>query len=309
VHAQSGGDGVRDAEGAPFLLLPTGGRAVAMGGAVAALASTEGAWWNPASLARIQERTALLTRGEHITGEALGVTLHFGGARGGAGASYQLLDEGTLDLTDQDGNILGSFTIRNHTGLLTAALSLGPRLDLGMNAKYVRFEIGCRGQCPDGEVLASTWAVDLGSRLQPLARVPLHLGASLRHLGPGLRSRGTGSRESLPSRYRMGVAWEPWSVEFEEERLALVLALDVEDRLRDPGSPAVLLGAEFSAGTTDQIFVRGGYALVQQTGLEGGGAGFGIRYDRFELALARALTRGAIQSQQEPVHLTLGIRF
>ncbi len=309
LAAQSGSEGTLTQEGASFVLLPTGGRGVALGGAVSALVSSEAAWWNPAGLARVEERTFLLTRGEHITGEALALNLHQGGRRGGIGVAYQLLDEGTLDLTDAEGNVLGSFTNRNHTGLLTAALPLGSRLDLGMNVKYLRFEIGCRGQCPEGQVLASTWALDLGGRFRPLSAFPLDLGASLRHLGPGLRNRASGTRESLPARYRLGAAWEPWTADIEGERLSLVLLLDMEDRIRDPGSPALLLGAEFSAGSADQIFVRGGYALIRQSGLEGGGAGFGIRYDRFELALARALTRGAIQSQQEPVHLTLAVRF
>lgn len=307
VRPLAGQSGER--EGAPFLLLPTGGRSVGMGGAVSALSSAEAGWWNPAGLARVEGARAALTRGEHITGDAFSLSLHRGGRRGAVAGGYQLLDEGTLDLTDDQGNVVGSFTIRNHTGLLSGALKVGSRVDVGASAKYLRFEIGCRGQCPDGRVRASTWALDLGARGRPSSLAPVDLGVSLRHLGPGLKNRGTGTREPLPARLRVGMAVEAWTTRIEEERLLLLFTLDVEDRLRAPGSPAVLLGAEFSAGTTDQIYVRGGYALVQQTGLEGAGAGFGIRYDRLELSLARVLPRGAIQSQQEPVHLTLAIRF
>jgi hypothetical protein len=71
----------------------------------------------------------------------------------------------------------------------------------------------------------------------------------------------------------------------------------------------VLVGVEFSAGSTDQLFVRGGYVTGQPAGLDGASVGFGFRFDRFELDLARGLPRGSIASQQEPTHLTFGVRF
>lgn len=299
-----------EGEGATFLLLPTGARAVGFGRAVTALPSTEAGWWNPAGLARMERRSVHLVRGEHITGDAIGIS--FAAAVSGVGvfgAAYQLLDEGTLDATDGEGNVIGSLTLRNHLALATWALPLGDRLDIGANLKYFRFELGCRGQCPEGRVRSRSYAVDLGARGRPIAGFPLDLGVAAVHIGPEFRSEAAADGAPLPARLRIGVAWEPWETMIEEERLGVTVALDLEQRLRNPGSPALVLGAEFSAGTTDRLYVRGGYTLLQTTGLEGGAAGFGIRYDRFELDLARALPGGVIASQQEPVHLTLALRF
>jgi len=299
-----------DAEGAPFLLLPSGARAVGLGGAVTALASPEAAFWNPAGLAGLSRGRIMLTRGEHITGDALGVSLQYGWERRAVlGVTYQLLDEGTQDATDIDGNVIGSFTSRNHLAVVSVATTLGARLDLGANLKYLRFELGCRGQCPDGRVRSTSYAVDLGARGRPLSALPVDLGVSLLHLGPDFRNEDAQQQAPLPARVRAGISWEPWSLMIEEERLAVLVLLDVEDRLRDPGDPAILLGAEFSAGTEDRVYVRGGYTLVRGTGLDGAAAGLGLRFDRFELELARSLPRGAIASQQEPVHLTLALRF
>jgi hypothetical protein len=308
--SQAQGGGLPTEEGAPFLLLPTGARGVGMGRAMTALPSAEAGWWNPAGLARLEGGRALLTRGEHITGDALGVSIvtRVRGL-GVVGGSYQLLDQGTLDATDGEGNVVGSLTIRNHLALVSYALPLWRWLDVGANLKYLRFELGCRGQCPEGRVRSSSYALDLGARGQPLPGRPLDLGVSLVHVGPEFRNEEAGIGAPLPARPRAGFAWEPWSTFIEEERLAVLLALDVEDRFREPGDPAVMVGAEFSAGTEDRIYIRGGYTLLRATGVEGGAAGFGVRYDRFELDLARALPSGVIASQQEPVHLTLGIRF
>jgi hypothetical protein len=300
----------RAPEGATFLLFPTGARAVGMGRAVTALRSTEASWWNPAGLAAEEGRHVQLVRGEQVTGDAFSLSLGIpAGALGRLGGAYQLLDEGTLDATDGAGNVIGSLTLRNHIVQGSWARPLGSRLAVGATAKHVRFELGCRGQCPEGRVRSTSWAVDLGMQGRPLAAVPLDLGLSLVHLGPEFRGEGASEGDPLPARLRAGLAWEPWEIFIEEERLAVLLALDLEDRLRDPGDPAALLGAEFSAGTTDRVYVRGGYTLRRTTGLEGGAAGFGIRYDRFELDLARALSSGVIASRQDQVHLTLTARF
>jgi hypothetical protein len=299
-----------EGEGATFLLLPTGARAVGLGRAVSALPSTEAGWWNPAGLARMEGRRIQLVRGEHITGDAIGFSVAAPVAGLGVfGTAYQLLDEGTLDATDGEGNVIGSLTLRNHLALVSWALPLGDRLDVGANLKYFRFELGCRGQCPEGRVRSSSYAVDLGARGRPIPRIPLDIGISAVHIGPEFGSEAAADGAPLPARLRAGVAWEPWETMIEDERLGVVVALDLEQRLRDPERPALLLGAELSAGSDDRIYIRGGYTLIRATGLEGGAAGFGIRYDRFELDLARALPGGVIASQQEPVHLTLALRF
>jgi hypothetical protein len=215
----------------------------------------------------------MLTRGEHISGDAIGISVQYGWLGVGVlGFAYQLLDEGTLDATDQEGNVIGSFTLRNHLAVMTVAASLGDRLHLGANLKYPRFELGCRGQCPEGRVRSSSVRRGPGCARQTPRWIPLDLGSacctSVRNFETRRRRRGPPFRLES-GRAGMGAV----ETMIEEERLAVVVSLDVEDRLRDPGEPAVLLGAEFSAGTDDRVYIRGGYTLVRATGLEGAAAG------------------------------------
>lgn len=297
-------------EGAPFLLLPSGGRAVGMGRAMTAVRSPESVLWNPAGLWGSAETRILMTRGEHITGDALAVSLQGAGWNGFAGAlTLQVLDEGSQDATDIDGNVVGSLTNRSHLAVFSMAQGWGERVQVGLNAKYFQFTLGCRGQCPQGRVRSSSYGIDGGIQVQPFDARAVHLGLAAVHLGPDFRNRDALEGDPLPARLRLGVSGTPWEGDFEGERLALLLSFDLEDRVREPGSPAILFGAEFSAGSADQLFVRGGYVTGQPAGLDGASVGFGFRFDRFDLDLARVLPRGSIASQQEPTHLTLGIRF
>jgi len=298
------------AEGAPFLLLPVGGRGVGMGRAMTAVSGPEAPFWNPAGLAGTPGRRVLIARGEHITGEALTLSLQGVGLYDLRGAlTVQLLDEGSQDATDLDGNVVGSLTNRSHIAMVTLAREWGNRLHLGASAKYLQFTLGCRGQCPQGRVRASAYAIDVGARAQPVERLPWHLGIALVHLGSDFRNRDAMEGDPLPTRIRIGIAGTPWETTVEGERIALLVSMDAEDRTFDRGEHSFLFGVEFVAGSTDQLFVRGGYSTGRSPGLEGASVGFGFRFDRFELDLARGLPRGAIASKQEPTHLTLAVRL
>jgi hypothetical protein len=297
-------------EGAPFLLLPVGGRAVGLGRAMTAVSGSEAPFWNPAGLTGINDARVIVARGEHITGEALTLSLQGVGWSDLRGAfTLQVLDEGSQDATDLDGNVVGALTNRSHLGMVTVARGWGDWLHLGANLKYFQFTLGCRGQCPQGRVRASSYGVDVGGRLRPLPDRPWHVGVALVHLGPDFRNRDAAEGDPLPRRIRVGIAGIPWETTVEGERLAILLSVDAEARSLDQGERAVLLGAEFSAGSTDQLFVRGGYSTGQSPGLDGASVGFGFRFDRFELDLARGLPRGGIASRQEPTHLTLAVRL
>jgi hypothetical protein len=300
-------------EGAPFLLLATGAHGVGLGRTMTLARSVEAPFWNPAGLAGLSGRgegRVYFHRGDHITGEATTVGLI--GGRDGLGVfgvAYQLFDEGTLDVTDDRGNVLGSLTIRNHLAVLTWAVSPSDRLRLGASAKALRFELGCRGQCPEGRVRGSGWAVDLGAQVQPFEAIPLELGWALVHLGPEFRIEDAAEGNPLPTRMRWAAGWTPWSRQIEGERVAFQLLLESEHRIRDAQEPAILVGAELSAGTADRIYLRAGTTVVGGGPVDGAGLGIGVRYDRVELDLARALPRQGLGSQQEPVHLTFAFRL
>lgn len=298
-------------EGALFLLLPVGAQAVGIGRAMTALESAESVFWNPAGLVGTGGSRVVLHRGDHVIGDATTASVLLSRAEVGTlGVSYQLFDVGTQDVTDGLGNVLGSISIRNHQAVLSGAARLGDRLSAGMNVKHVRFEVACRGQCPEGSVRGSSFAVDLGLQSQPFRTLPLRLGVLAAHLGPDFQVENAAQADPLPSRIRVGAAYEVFERFIEDERVSLALLVEAERRLRGGGSdPAFLFGTELSAGTEDRIQIRGGYILGEADQLEGAAVGLGIRYDRLQLDIARALARTGIASQQEPVHVTLAVRF
>ena len=109
-------------EGALFLLLPVGAQAIGVARAMTALPSAEGAFWNPASLATVNRNTVLFYHGNHLTGNATGLSGLF--AREGTGTlgvSYNLLDESGIVLTDETGLRVGSVAVRSHQGIASVA--------------------------------------------------------------------------------------------------------------------------------------------------------------------------------------------
>lgn len=297
-------------EGALFLLLPVGAQGVAMGRAMTALPSQEGAFWNPAALAWGSRGRALVYRGEHVAGEAtaFSVLLRKDGV-GSAGVSYQLLDVGDQDLTDEFGQVRGSISVRSHQALASFAAPLGERVAAGVNFKVVQFRVGCRGECRDQTVTATTYAVDLGMQVAPLGTVPLRIGAMVAHLGPRLQVENAEQADPLPTRLRIAAGYELLSHVAEAGDIRLWVTAEVEDRLRGAGRPSTYFGSELSAGSEDRIYVRGGYVRGELDRPDGAAVGVGLRYERLELGIARSLARPGIGGESEPVHLTLGLLF
>jgi len=310
VRTQSASTQGASREGALFLLLPVGAQGVGMGRAVSALPTQEGAFWNPAALAWTKGGRALLYRGEHVAGEAtaMSVIVQREGM-GAAGASYQLLDVGDQDLTDEQGQVRGSISVRSHLGVVSFAAPILSRLSAGINFKVVQFRVGCRGECREQTVTATTYAVDLGVQGVPFAAIPLRLGGMVAHLGPRLQVDNAGQADPLPTRVRLSAAYELLNRRSEGGAIRLWLTAEGEDRPSSPGRPSLYFGSELSAGDQDLLYVRGGYVLGEMDQPDGAAVGVGVRFDRLDLGIARSLGRPAIGGGSEPVHITLGFLF
>jgi hypothetical protein len=297
-------------EGALFLLLPVGAQAVSMGRAMTALQSPEAAFWNPAGLAGIEESRAVLFRGDHAVGTATALTLL--AARPGVGtlgASYLLLDIGDQDLTDADGNVLGTISVRNHLGVVSAAARLLGRLDAGVNFKVVQFRLSCRGICPDAGTTATTYAVDAGIQLEPSGELPLRFGAMLAHVGPRMQVLNADQADPLPSRVRVGAAYDVLAQVVSRDDVQGWLSVEVQDRLEDPGSISVYLGSELAAGAPDALYLRTGYVIGDLNQENGARVGLGLRFERFDLAIAKSLAVSTYTGETEPVHVSFSIVF
>lgn len=302
-----GNEGER-AEGAPFLLLPVGAQGVAMGRAMTWVQGPEGAFWNPAGLVGVTRSQAVLFRSDHVAGPATALTaLWSSGGRGSIGASYFLLDAGDLDQTDEFGNYTGTITIRNHLGIVSGAGRVSEHISAGLSFKVIRFQLSCRGICADEGTTATTYAVDAGLQASPIER--LRVGAMIANLGPALQVVNADQADPLPTRLRVAAAYNVVAAITDTDELRGWLALEVENRLRDLGALSYYLGTELTAGRVDALSLRAGYVWSDLDPEDGGRVGLGLRYERFDLSIAKSLAVSTLTGETEPVHVTFSIGF
>ena len=291
-------------------MLPVGAEGVSLGRTMTASTSVESAFWNPAGLARLAKTELLVMRGDPLAGESTALSwLIVRQPLGVLGLSYHLLDAGEQSLVDSQGNVRGSFSIRSHVAVASVATPLARWLDVGLNMKVVRFNLNCRGQCDDAGVQASGWAGDVGFQSQPLADIPLRIGAMVAHFGPKFQVVNAAQADPLPTRVRLSAAYEVLRHFATPEELSLWIRVEVEDRWRRPGeSSSFYVGVELVAGSTDVIFLRASRANGEISQSAETAVGLGIRYERFELALARSFMSSIVEDI-EPVYVSFGIRF
>jgi hypothetical protein len=295
-------------EGAEFLLLPIGARAVGMGGAVTGMRGAgDLVLWNPSGVASLEDVQLLFNHSEtafDTRSEVLSLLWPME-SFATVGITYYLVDYGDLPSTGVDGAVQGSINFRNQEFLLTVAGRVVGGLEFGVNYKLIQLVFRCDGQCIGSESFTrSTHALDMGLIYNEPAGIPLSVGASLRHLGFALK--GASENDPLPTRVRLGLAYHVPSALLQDEALRLVLAVDVEDQTRRLGNPDVLVGSEF--GVAEVFFLRAGYAFVDK-GLGGPSLGLGLTYDWFYLDLSRGFDDVATATGDEAVQVTFGVLF
>jgi hypothetical protein len=311
ARAQEGSAG----EGALFLLLPVGAQAVALGRAMTAVEGPEAAFWNPAGLDGVNGNRFVVFRGDQVAGTATAASVLFAGANTGTiGASYLLLDVGELDQTDDQGNVTGTISVRNHLGILSGAATLVPGLTLGVNFKIIQFRLSCRGDCQDAGTTASTYAFDVGILERVADR--FRIGAMVAHVGPKLQVLNFDQADPLPARVRVAVAYDVIDFFTEREDFGGWITVEMQDRLRALGRPSLYLGSEFTAGTEEALALRAGYVFsdplnrLQGSDPEDGvRVGLGIKYQSLDLSIAKSLAVSNVTGETEPVHVTFSIGF
>jgi len=295
-------------EGAEFLLLPVGARAVGMGGAVTGMRGTgELVLWNPASVASMTEGRLLFNHSDgafDTRSEVLALLLPAAGI-GTFAATYYLVDFGELASTDAGGTVQGTINFRNQEFLLSFSRPLVGALEAGVNYKLIQLVFRCDGTCADQRSFTrTTHAVDLGLIYSDLGGLPLSVGGSIRHLGFALQGRS--EEDPLPTRVRVGVAYHALTGLSSDSTVSLAVALDLEDRWRELGDPDVMVGSEL--GVRDRFFVRAGYAFLD-TGLGGPSLGVGLTYDWFYVDLSRGFDDISTATGEEAVQVSFGVIF
>ena len=93
-----------------------------------ATSGPESVFWNPAGLAQLEGGGFFVYRGNHLVGDATGFSLVLSRQPlGTVGISYQLLDLGGQELKDQDNNVIGSFSVRDHLAIVSFGMQVLPR--------------------------------------------------------------------------------------------------------------------------------------------------------------------------------------
>jgi hypothetical protein len=288
------------------LLLPVGANAVALGRALTTTAAPDAAFANPAGLSGLETGYFMIHRNA-LAGDATALSLLLRPSRTGTiGLSYQLVDFGDIETTNDLGQTIGTLALRHHLLVASYATPIIRGLSAGLHYKHYQFRIGCSGDCGESTIATKAHALDMGLRYAPRGIPTLRFGAALSNAGYSPRRAKEQELDILPIRLRLGAAYEVLNYPLPEHPVSVWLALELEDSWRDPGSPTPSLGLEINAD--ELVYLRAGYVHGDGTGT-GASLGIGIHYNRFIVSVARAFGTTFPESDTEAVQVSIGIGF
>ena len=295
-------------EGAPFLLLPVGARAVGMGQAlVADQPGTEAIWWNPAGVARSERREIALHHYETIvgTGDAVSILIP-SSLLGVFSASLYALDFGTEAVTDSLGTQIGSIVTRNVVYGASYATPIGGRINAGITFKIVQFRVDCSSGCESQA--GTTSALDFGAQYDLGFVAPVSVGVAVRNMGAPLQVNDSEQADPLPARIQIGVMYRvPW-LERYAPQTELHITGDVLDRLKME-SPAPRVGAALT--WRQRAHLRGGYVFESATSTESAGPsmGLGLATNNLKLDIATIFEGFSTDAGKRPTYVSLRYLF
>lgn len=294
-------------EGALFLLLPTGARAVGMGLAtMTSRGTSESAWWNPAGLSGDPRREAAIHHSQSLngTGDALNVVLPWR-EFGVLGIAASVLDLGEQETRIDSTGALGTLFPRQLVFAASFATQLGRDATAGVTYKVVQFRVDCTGACVS--LHASTSALDVGAQYDLGPRFPVTFGAAVRNLGIQLQVNDAEQSDDLPTRVEAGVEYRPRLPARYADQVDLRVAVDLSDDL-NLGSPRARIGSEI--GIQRRAYLRAGYIAREQAS-EGGGptVGLGFVLRRFVVDIGRITSGLSADAGQAPTHLSVRFLF
>jgi hypothetical protein len=222
---------------ADFLLISPDANSAGMGGAYSAITSgASSAFWNPARLPLASENDITLSHFLWYQGIKLdhGAASFRVGKSSAIAASFTMLNYGTIDAFDANGNPNGQVSSNDWQGSLSFGMKVGDNMSLGVTGKYVAQRLA--------EVQASALAADIGFAYQIQN---FSFSAVAANLSQGMKF--VSETEKLPSLARFGLAFTPTGS-------SIVTSIDVEKRFY--GDLIVRTGAEFNLN--EKYFLRGG---------------------------------------------------
>jgi hypothetical protein len=174
----------------------------------------------------------------------------------------------------------------------------------GVTYKLYDFRDSCEGVC-GARFQGTTHLFDAGAEFQSPRSPNLRVGVALTHAGLALQIRNAAQADPTPARLRLGAAYEIGHLVHQDTAIKIWAHADVIQPLRNAGTPALNIGAE--AILNETIYLRAGYAATSYGVTYGGpGVGVGLRYQRFDVSVAKAFSTPL---DDDPVQVTFGVRF
>jgi hypothetical protein len=300
ARAQSSGVGA--SECCLSLLIPVGGRSLALGNAMTARASADGFFINPAAIAAIPagELRVHSSKTDIETTTAVTALLRIAHA-GTLGFSVRTVDNGDVETSDAQGNPTGTLHVSDQAFYATFATVLVPGLRLGVTYNFY----DCAGVCGQPVLKATTHAVDFGVQLDP-KRIPyLSLGAAVNHAGLRLQVNNADQAAITPARLKVGAAYELMHMFGTDSTTELWGSFDATSAWHSDVDPQAGFGLELSLDRT--LFVRGGWASGTGRGT-GTALGIGFVYQRFDVSVAKSFVSSS-GDESPPIQISLAVRF
>lgn len=286
--------------GSEFLLLDTGARGVAMGGALAAPTNDAASvYWNPAGLAQVPRLSATFMYGRYVADIAYNAAAAAVRVNDSSviGAGVRYLDAGSIDQTDISGVSRGTFNPRAYVAELAWGQSIYDLSDaemdvaVGAAAKVIRSDFG---------EVANGFASDYGLQARFYTAAQTYdVAVAVQNLGMGQKFDKT--RDTMPARARFGGAVRPVK--------PLLVSAEAIAPIND--APHAALGLEWTLDTdrAAKVALRGGFNTLtaESLGVASGmtfGFGVGLSDLSFDYAFA---PMGALGSQTHRISLSFNL--
>ncbi|MGZ8411426.1 MAG: PorV/PorQ family protein [Gemmatirosa sp.] len=301
--------------GAQPLLLPLGARTVGIGGAaVAGQFGIESQVSNPAGLGFATAGEVTLLHGQDFIArrDLLGLVLP-SRRLGTFGVSGYLVNLAEFPATDDFGNQTGTLYVRNVAAAASYASTFARDLSVGLTYRVIQLRVDCSGSCPSPGtgvqtdlVKGTTSMIDLGAQYDFRRRMPLAVGAAVRHLGLRLQVKDADQADPLPTQLAVGARYDVEALARGVKDARLRVSTDIVRGLSAGGSaPSVHLGAE---GTFRNTFsLRGGWVQRREDG--GPSVGFGYSSKRVGFDVARQLSGFSVDAGEPPTYVSLRYHF
>jgi hypothetical protein len=201
---------------APFLLISPGARAGGMGEVgVANVDDATATYWNPAALTKLKRRHFSMMHSNWLPQFNLSdlyydfaaYTHHFEDI-GTFGLSATYLNLGEQEITDETGQVTGTFSSNNLAVGGSYGMTLNETMALGFTLKYIYMNlapIGTSAEQGDGQ--AGTIAADFGYLWTPKAASRMTFGAALSNMGPKLTFIDSDQADPLPMNIKFGITY------------------------------------------------------------------------------------------------------